>query len=1135
VPARLFGRIQSLFSRLNKTALLIAVVLFAAIAIHSTPAFAQSVNTIKAEYSAWFDLFDPTGGITDIGVQKSTTNNDAVGLTLSLNLKLQPSNGESLDNAWGRIASHTSDIFVAELCLDSDPNRCWLTGLPFTDGKADGNNIIFKKAPSGETTSGEIVTVTAFSNTSGYTDTSTTSGGVSSVGVSVTPTSSPTTNGGDLHTYNPKTNIASEIGNLVLPKGESLSATLWYCADGDAKNTVRDDYTPNKIPITNPRTFGSLCSGRSYFQIGGTKSITIATDAAGLQQQVQAGQTAAATKSITTSTEDNNLPKCGLNVFGLGGGSINGCAARIAYGIYYLAELIAALFGQLFDFFIGYSVTSSSYTYGFAVTGWKLVRDISNIFFIIIMVWTGFSAVFDTSNTSMKKVVPALIINALLINFSLFATRVVIDISNITARMFYSQMLVCENVNKDPTSGKCIPGKTKTGAGGYWPLSEAIIGAFNPQKIFQASVLQQSLTVPGDSASNFDAQNVNLNKTKLSETDSANYFAAICLIGAFIMIVVAIMFFKVTFLFVGRVVGLYVCMIFSPFAFLSRDIPMLGGIDRLRWTDWLKELTNYALLAPIFIFFLYIIYTLLSSNFAQEIATTILSPGSTNVFELIISTAVPMAIIYFLMQAAQKAAEKYAGEIGKSIQGFGAQITGLALGAATGGAALMGGRVIGGLAKKADESTIGVGIRNLASKKGLAGWTGRKLQQGVNATRSGSFDLRQTSVGQGFFKQLGVNTDQKALNALSGVGLGLGVDQRKGGLEADIKRRQEDREKQDKLLEEKMTDDQIKAYNETKAKKREKKIDDIADKELLTKRNITTKQLKEWKKNNKASYDAEKIIVLSDPRIKQVIDAIPPATEIKSASELTNGRRKEFTENLKKEGLTTKGLNWLASKGMAGEIAATVLGAATSLTSLAGGSQVQGEGDRKAAKKIEERAKISQDLEKINTTLKKGFQDMIGLEMFQTSAGFTALHADEKRDIVKYGVIQATTNNGVNKGKSMYDVLSDQEKAAVDAERKRINTKVSDPDQEKVRKEELRQYEELVKVREQSKYNIKDINGDLTRKQKDWADDAGNMTKKKLFMDQLKEKERAETHLKTWQNINKHIEEQRKKLTDEGK
>ncbi len=1108
-----------------------AAVLFAAIAIHSTPVFALNESDLKANYVAWSSLFTSTSGITDIGVQKSTTTNDATGLILSLNLNLQPFNGESLDNAWNRIASYQNDIFVSELCLDSSPTTCWLSGLPLTEGTADGtNNLIFKKDSNGNAAGAETLAVTAFSNTSGYTDTITT-GGVTSFGTTATPTTYTNTNGGDLHTYNPTTNITSTIGNLVLPKGQSLTATLWYCAGGDGAKAV-DAYAANKVSTTNPRKFGSLCKGASYFQIGGPQSITIAADAAGLQQQVQAGQTAVAKQSITTST-DSNLPICGIGIL-WSSGTINGCAARIAYGIYYLTELVAALFGKLFDFFIGYSVSDTSYRYGFAVTGWRLVRDISNIFFIIIMVWTGFSAVFDTNNTSMKKVVPALIVNALLINFSLFATRVVIDISNITARMFYSQMLVCEEVNKD-SSGHCIPGKTKIGTGGYWPLSEAIVGAFNPQKIFQASILQQSTVVSGDTATDFNAKNATQNKTSFSATDSANYFAAICLIGAFIMIVVAIMFFKVAFLFVGRVVGLYICMIFSPFAFLSRDIPMLGGIERLRWGDWVKELTNYALLAPIFIFFLYIIYILLSSNFAQEIGKTILSPGPTNVFELIISTAVPMAIIYFLLQAAQKTAEKYAGEIGKSIQGFGAQATGLALGAATGGAALMGGRVIGGLAKKADESSIGVGIRNLASKKGLAGWTGKKLQQSINTTRSSSFDLRQTSTGKAFFNKLGINTDQKALNVLAGVGLGLGVDQRKGGLEADIKRRQEDREKEDKLLEEKMTDDQIKAYNETKVKKREKEVTTIANKELATRHNLTAKQVRDWEKNNKTAYDAERVIILNDPRIKQLVDAVPPTTEIKSASELTNARRKEFTENLKKEGITTKGLNWLASKGVAGEIAAAVLGTATNLASLSAGSQVRGEGDRKAAKKIEERNKIAQDLEKINKTLTKGFQDMIGLEMFQTGVGFNALHPDEQRDIVKYGSIQSTTNNGRNARKTMYDILNDQEKVLVDAEHKRINTKLTDPDQEKTRKEELRQYEELVKVREQSKYNIKDINRDLTQAKNDWSADPSNIAKKKLFMDQLREKEKAETHLKTWQNINKHIEEQRKKLTDEGK
>ena len=156
---------------------------------------------------------------------------------------------------------------------------------------------------------------------------------------------------------------------------------------------------------------------------------------------------------------------------------------------------------------------------------------------------------------------------------------------------------------------------------------------------------------------------------------------------------------------------------------------------------------------------------------------------------------------------------------------------------------------------------------------------------------------------------------------------------------------------------------------------------------------------------------------------------------------------------------------------------------------------------------------------------------MIGLEKYQQGNSFKSLTQSEQADIVRDGTIQT----GPRKGQSMYDILNTDEKAAVDAEHKRLNSKLTDETQEKARKEELRQYEELVKVREQSKYSIKDINTELNKAKTAWVNDPNDISAKQTFLDKLKEKEKAETHLKTWQNINKHIEDQRNKLKGEAK
>ena len=64
---------------------------------------------------------------------------------------------------------------------------------------------------------------------------------------------------------------------------------------------------------------------------------------------------------------------------------------------------------------------------------WVVVRDIFNLTFIFGLVLIGLRMIFDSSNSSTRKTLVYLIIAALLVNFSLFITKFIIDFSNIAA------------------------------------------------------------------------------------------------------------------------------------------------------------------------------------------------------------------------------------------------------------------------------------------------------------------------------------------------------------------------------------------------------------------------------------------------------------------------------------------------------------------------------------------------------------------------------------------------------------------------------------------------------------------------------------------------------------------------------
>ncbi len=890
-------------------------------------------------------------------------------------------------------------------------------------------------------------------------------------------------------------------------KKSDQQVSLWYYAGiprstGNTEEVSRvEDVIKDAWKSNDPSIQKFSFNDGSYFKIDEVRVSKPASVVAAAEQQQTTQNESATDRQI----EKSSLPECGIGI--VGESHIVGCIARgVYYAIYWPIAWFAGLMGTLFDFFLGYSLNDASYRADFAVRGWQLVRDISNIFFIIILVWTGLQAVFDTGTSgNMKKVIAQLIFNALLINFSLFATRVIIDISNITARVFYNSIHVCDGPcqPRDEVTGN-IP-NLKNDAEGYKSLSTAIVASFNPQRVFDQRTLDYKNAVPASGTTAVETSSVDT-----SGDAYAGYFIVVTLIAAAIMFGMAMMFWKTAFMFLGRVIGLYVAMIFAPFAFLTKgNMPVVGGISKeLSWSSWLKDLTNYALLAPIFVFFLYVIYSFLQSDFLKVFLQ---KDDTGNFFTTVIHICVPMLIVYFLIDKGVEIAKSYAGKIGNKIQEYGTKAAGLVGGVALGGGALLGGRVLGAAATKFNESRAGSWLRD----KGKDSWLARRAIEGVNKASAGSYDVRQTALGKNLFKQMGVDTDPKALNALKFAGLGLGTDQRKGGYEADVKRRQEYKEKEVKLLEEKMSDDQIKKYNENQKKKYEEDVDRLAEEAMRKQFGKTKEDIKILKETNRTAYDAERAAALAaNPNnVRAAIDAIEKPKEMKSVAELNSARRKAYAENLKKEGFIDSILGKVPIVG--GVI----------------GSGVRTRADKKAAKKIEETTKVEKELADIEATLKKGFQDLIALDMHQGSASFRALNATEQADIIRDGVIQS----GPRKGKGMYDILTPAEKAAVDTDVKKKKDAMSTgtDDQKKKAKEEYEELEDLVKARESNKYDLKELRRILKDAKDDWVSDPTNTAYKTAYRDALKEVKKAEKHQDKFRDLNAYIKARRDKLKGE--
>lgn len=512
-------------------------------------------------------------------------------------------------------------------------------------------------------------------------------------------------------------------------------------------------------------------------------------------------------------------------------GNIKGCVAEILYSLVFqplawLTEWAA----KFLDFFIYYSTNSSSYSFSFVGKAWGAVRDIANIFFIIALLYVAIQTILGMGHGT-KKIIASIIVIGLVINFSLFVSQVVIDSSNILAKVFYNGITTKDNT-----------GKVVTGAEGEKNISVALMELVNPQNI----------------VGGYDDANGGL-------------FILITLFASALMIFMIYIFLSVAFLFVGRVAGLWLSMIFAPIAFASYTLPFdFGKIGHQKW--W-SELFKQAFMAPIFIFFLYII--LLMGDALKTVSTVF--DTQSDFLNVSMSTIVPFALIFILLHQAKKLATEYAGEVGAGVNKIGAMVSGAAVGIASGGVALAGTATLGRFSSKISESRT---LQNLEARgvplfSGIASGIRRLGESGSKAT----FDLRNAKIaGQGLATVGLTNLGKTKNDGFEGA--------RERQINARLKRAESLKEKSTKPLNQAVK----KAETAVHAKEEELKEDlEILDAKMKAKREYRT-DLNERLKNitdpvKKAAMEKEKealdIELLTLKQDKETISA--PLTAAKDA------------------------------------------------------------------------------------------------------------------------------------------------------------------------------------------------------------------------------------------------------------
>ena len=333
----------------------------------------------------------------------------------------------------------------------------------------------------------------------------------------------------------------------------------------------------------------------------------------------QEGEGGTTRTPVTKKTSNNGRINDPCDLWTIAGnGTVMECLSNTIANLLYDyvlqgAIVIAGIAGNLFNASIQFSLTGKIFDADKNIMikdGWTMVRDLLNLVFIFILLYVAISTILQYGNMDIKKILSSLIVAALLINFSMLITKMVIDASHIFAWEFYNQIDV-KNEEK-LGDGKTVANMNNEievyGDFEKKNLANVFIAGFNPQELLTGNdkdggksqwkqVLDDAISKGGTYTSTWWQMALIL----LLES-------ALALFAGFILLAGAIMF-------VARVVILWMVMIFSPLAFLSMVLPSMGKYSKMWW----EYLIGQAFFAPAFLFMFMLVTKFINSDFINSI------------------------------------------------------------------------------------------------------------------------------------------------------------------------------------------------------------------------------------------------------------------------------------------------------------------------------------------------------------------------------------------------------------------------------------------------------------------------------------------------------------------------------------
>jgi hypothetical protein len=368
---------------------------------------------------------------------------------------------------------------------------------------------------------------------------------------------------------------------------------------------------------------------------------------------------------------------------------------------------------------------------------WGVIRDIANMGFIFVLLYAAIQMILGMGKGT-KQLIVNMIVAAILVNFSLFFTKAIIDIANLLALFFYE--LIAPGAAGNPNFMQV-------------GISNAFVEPMGIQTLWKMS---------GDFGN----------------------FAVMGIMGSIVQIIAAFIFFAIAIMFLVRYVVLIFVLILSPIMFLSMVLPGLNSYAK----QWWNALLGQSFFAPVYFLLawvtIFMINRLVNGMLAardwsliQSGIQTANGMDSINYSQGLAQTLISFAVIIAFMIASLIIAKSWADRAGGGVTSLTKWAMGAAGSATMGVAGFAGRRTLGRAGQALAENEA---LKSGAARSGMVGAMARLGLAASRKTASSTFDAR----GSAIYEKLGDQT-----------GVSFGKASGKGGFESTMKDRVEKEKK----------------------------------------------------------------------------------------------------------------------------------------------------------------------------------------------------------------------------------------------------------------------------------------------------------------------------------------------------